>query len=220
MFSRADLARLARVSRAAVTKLCKDGAPLAAAVVGKKIDAEHPLVREWLAGKGITEVKRYAPGDAPATKRPPRAKKVAPEAEPDRRFAPVSTQAGDDIPNFEDLTVREVVIQHGSVDGFKRYVEVLVKIADFKHREMKIRQQRDELVDRDQVRNLVFPLVDVAYSRLVTDVPTALSSAIVARVEAGGDDVVREVDGMIQAANSKVLKSTKSELLRSAVLGA
>ncbi len=47
--TRAELARRKGVSRSAITQGCRDGGPLAAAVVGKRVDLDHPSVRIWLS---------------------------------------------------------------------------------------------------------------------------------------------------------------------------
>lgn len=49
--SRAELARLAGVSRMAITKACRG--PLAGAVIGRRVDLDHESVRAYLKGRGI-----------------------------------------------------------------------------------------------------------------------------------------------------------------------
>src|SRR5262245_49723484 len=48
--SRSELARIAGVSPAAITKACKG--PLAAACDGRRVDLDHPAVRAYLAATG------------------------------------------------------------------------------------------------------------------------------------------------------------------------
>ena len=116
------------------------------------------------------------------------------------------------IEDLENLTIREVVMRHGSIDGFKRFVESLKNIAEYKYREMRVQQQRGDLIERDKVSGQVFPLIDVAFSRLVSDVPASVSKLVVARAESGGPDTVRDVQGIIRDANSRVLKNVKTAL--------
>lgn len=109
-------------------------------------------------------------------------------------------------------------MRYGSVDGFKRFVDSLKNIADYKFRELRIRQQRGDLVSRDLVSGAVFPLIDVAFQRLVSDVPAAVTQQVVARVESGGDDVAADVEKIIRDANSRVLKNAKESISKLEVL--
>lgn len=221
--SKAELARWAGVSRQALTKACKPGGPLYDATDSKGVDVEHPIVREWLAGHGVEELPEVGHAAKKSTvprKKPDRAKTSKPKSADSPPMVP-TTPAGYDIKNLEELTVREVVMRYGSVDGFKRFVESLKNIAEYKHRELRVRQQRGELIERDKVAGLVFPLIEVAFSRLVSDVPESISKLVVARVEAGGPETTADVQQLIRDANSRVLKNLKQsadrlELLRDA----
>jgi len=75
-------------------------------------------------------------------------------------------------------------------------------------------QQRGDLIEREKVAGLVFPLIDVAFSRLVSDVPEAVSKMVVARCEAGGPETTADVMQLIRDANSRVLKNMKQSAAR------
>ena len=198
--------------------------PLADAVVKGKINVEHPLVREWLATHGCHNLPPPSGAVAtkpakPAAKSKPRPKARAKRAPPEAPTAPLPDNiAGYAIEELEHLTVREVVMRYGSLDGFKRFVDSLKGIAEYKYREIRIQQQRGDLVERDRVAGAVFPLIDLAFSRLVSDVPDALAQLIVARVESGGDDTVRDVQQLIRDANSRALKDAKTSISKTGVL--
>lgn len=49
LVTRAELARLKGISRAAVTSACREGGPLEGAVHGSRVDAADPAVATWLA---------------------------------------------------------------------------------------------------------------------------------------------------------------------------
>mgnify|MGYP000041206113 CR=1 FL=1 len=216
--SKAELARWAGVSRQAVTKACKPGAPLYDASGGKGVDVEHPLVREWLESHGVRDLPEPRP-DVP--------KPVKSRAKAARAKSPTSPTASPpaetgtvphELKDLEDLTVREVVMRYGSVDGFKRFVDALKNIAEYKHRELRVKQQRGELIEREKVAGLVFPMIDVAFSRLVSDVPDSVSKLVVARTESGGPDTTTDVRNLIRDANSRVLKNLKQTAARLEVL--
>lgn len=218
--SKAELARWAGVSRQAVTKACKPGAPLYDATGGKGVDVEHPLVREWLSVHGLHELPEDGASAAQTKntgKKTARAKTTQPQKAPPRaqtQTAPLPHE----LKELEDLTVREVVMRYGSVDGFKRFVDSLKNIAEYKHRELRVKQQRGDLIERDKVAGIVFPVIDVAFSRLVSDVPESVSKLIVARVESGGPETTSDVQQLIRDANSRVLKNLKQSASRMELL--
>lgn len=214
IISKAALARWAGVSRAAVTKACKG--PLFDAASSQGVNVEHPIVREWLANHGIHEL----PEPGPDKPKPKRQRKKPDQAQPEpvrparTTPPPQTTTTPYDLKDLEDLTVREVVMRYGSVDGFKRFVESLKNIAEYKHRELRVRQQRGDLIERKDVAGLVFPMIEVAFARLVSDVPESVSKMVVARVEAGGPETSADVTQLIRDANSRVLKNLKQSASR------
>jgi len=220
VISKAELARWAGVSRQAVTKACKPGALLYDATDSKGVDVEHPIVREWLSGHGVSELPepgRKADNPASSGKKTARPKTSKTKSPP----PPVQTQTAPlphELKELEDLTVREVVMRYGSVDGFKRFVDSLKNIAEYKHRELRVKQQRGDLIEREKVAGLVFPLIDVAFARLVSDVPESVSKLIVARVESGGPETTADVQQLIRDANSRVLKNLKQSASRMEIL--
>jgi hypothetical protein len=219
--SRSELARWAGVTRAATSKACKLGGPLYDATDAGGVDPAHPLVRQWLSSHGVDELpapKPTTPGPTPR-KRAPRKPKAArdPTPAPDIPEPPRDTPTPVmpyELKDLENMTVRDVVMRFGSVDGFKRFVDSLKSIAEYKHRELRVRQQRGDLVEREKVVGLVFPLIEVAFARLVSDVPDSVSKIVVARCEAGGPETTADVVQLIRDANSRVLKNMKQSAER------
>lgn len=212
LISQSELARWGNVSRNTVNKATKPGGVLYDTVVEKKIDVDHPLALQWLRDHGVVELP--AVGKQPAPKR-------------ERPKAPATAAKADDAPtealpydleDLENLTVREVVFRYGSVDGFKRFVDSLKNIAEYKHRELRVRTQRGELIERSAVAGVIFPMIDVAFARLVSDVPESVSKQVIARVEAGGPDTNADVVQLIRDANSRVLKNVKQSTSRLEIL--
>lgn len=238
LITKAALSRLAGVSRMAVTKAAKGA--LADAVVDKKINLNHSLVIEWLKSHGVKdedihlpEPKEKTTTTKPVAKKKSKKKKAAakskPGTVPDKPTpappmpaakpnpAPI-TVGGYDIDGLEDMTLREIVMRYGSIDGFKRYVDSLKSISDFNMRDMKMKTHRGELVQRDLVAGTLIPLIDVAYQRLVSDVPAAITQQIIARVESGGEDMIGDSEKIIRDAVSRVLKNTKSSIMKMEIL--
>jgi hypothetical protein len=204
MISQAELARVAGVSKQAISKLFKPGGTLCDAKRDGKVDPQHPLVVEYLATKGVHYLPKTATNaEKPATNRAP----------PDGLDALPAHMDG-----LEDLTVRQIVTTHGSIDGFKRFVEIAKKIADLRLQEIKIARERGELVDRALVKRTIFALLDVATSRLVSDVPTTATKLVMARAESGGPEAQADIEAIIRKQNSQVIKNAKTDVLRAEVL--
>ena len=191
---KAELARWCGVARSTVTRACRT--TLADACTSQGVNVDHPLVKEWLRSHGV-----HAPVSGTTGAEPAQHDTTPP--------VPAPVPMSHDLEHLEELTVREVVMRYGSVDGFKRFVDSLKSISEYKYKELRAKQQRGDLVDRQKVAGLVFPLLDVAFARLVTDVPVAVSKAVVARVESGGPDTYADVQKIIRDANSRVLKNAK-----------
>lgn len=207
IISKAELSRWAGVSRAAVTKACKSF--LSDAVLPSGVDVTHPLVRDWLRGHGVDTLPEVS---AAAKQKGSKRTRKAPARKPQPKQSvaqPTPPPAVHDLEHLEDLTIREVVMRYGSVDGFKRFVDSLKSISEYKYKELRAKQQRGDLVERHKVAGLVFPMIDVAFSRLVTDVPVAVSKSVVARVQSGGPETYTDVQKIIRDANSRVLKNVK-----------
>ena len=211
IISKAELARWGGVSRQAVSKLCKPGALLFDAASSKGVDVEHPLVVEWLGGHDVDQIPEPGQNPAAQTDQPKTSTRKKTASAPRLPTMPSPPRGVEDL---ENMTVREVVMRYGSVDGFKRFVESLKNIAEYQHRQLRVRQQRGELVERDKVAGVVFPLIEVAFSRLVSDVPEAVSKQVVARVESGGPETTADVVALIRDANSRVLKNLKQSAAR------
>ncbi|MEE8432387.1 MAG: hypothetical protein V3S16_14155 [Candidatus Desulfatibia sp.] len=216
IISRSELGRWAGVNKSTSARACKKH--LSDAVVADGVDVEHPLVRQWLSEHGVDELPPKQDASKPKGKKRVR-KKAAAKTQP-RPPPPLETQQpqAHDLDHLEDLTVREVVMRYGSVDGFKRFVDSLKSISEFKYKELRAKQQRGDLVDRQKVAGLVFPMIDVAFSRLVTDVPVAVSKSVVARVQSGGPETYIDVQKIIRDANSRVLKSVKQSAMNLEIL--
>lgn len=216
IISRAELGRWAGVNKTTSARACKK--LLADAVVGAGVDVEHPLVRQWLSARGVDRLPPE--NDAPKPKGKKRVRKKPAATTQVRQPPPVQHQQpqAHDLDHLENLTIREVVMRYGSVDGFKRFVDSLKSISEFKYKELRAKQQRGDLVDRQKVAGLVFPMIDVAFSRLVTDVPVAVSKSVVARVQSGGPETYTDVQKIIRDANSRVLKNVKQSAMNLEIL--
>lgn len=189
--SRSDLARLAGVSPAAVTKQCRPGGALAEGCVRDRVDMNAECVQKWLSG--------HAGG---TTGSAPRRKKTA--AEPTARgrktgkSPPPAADLLEDLSAYMGLTLGEIIARHGTIRELKDLLEARAKIAAIQERELGMSESRAELVDRNLVRLHVIGAFDAAHRRLLSDAVETLARRLYAACKAGesledGKRLAREV---------------------------
>lgn len=120
----------------------------------------------------------------------------------------------DDIEDLDAMTLREAVDRFGTFAGFRDVVKGLKNFADTKNAEGIAAKRSGEVIPRVAVTATVFPLIDLAFTRLVGEAPGALAEQVIARVLAGGEDLALDVEAMIRKENSGILKSCKTAMTK------
>lgn len=207
LVSRSDIAELAGVSRSALTQAVTGR--LRSACVGKgrglKIDLEHPVTQAYIDEKrrntATAKEQKAAKGTTSVPNVPP----------PGNGVVSLENETGRVI-NLEELTVREIALKYGGVAQFAPYVKALKDIADYKNKEQAHLVKRGELIERETTAAALFMLVDMAYKRLVTEMPTAIMQRLVPLIQSAGEESEREGRQMLIDAVSKILKDCKTEV--------
>tara|TARA_R110000765_G_scaffold147569_1_gene250147 strand:- start:1001 stop:1717 length:717 start_codon:yes stop_codon:yes gene_type:complete len=119
----------------------------------------------------------------------------------------------DHVDNLGSMTLREIVERFGSLPNLKDAVKAMANFADMRNKEGLAAKRRGELVSRDVLTGTLLPLVELAFRRLVSEAPVALTDQIVARVLAGGDDLRSDVEALIRLENSGILTDCKEKLV-------
>jgi hypothetical protein len=224
LVSRAEFARIAGVSGAAITKACKG--PLAKAGVGKRLDLDHAAALAYLASKDA------APPAAPSksTKRAPKPTTARPRGEPkapareashtprrDRRQA--STEAEGSPEDLEDLAeaLRPLLERFGTETRFRDWLDGLKKIEEIREKRLKNEETEAAVVRREPVKVLVFGAIDATHRRLLSDAPRTIVRRVFAMAKSGtpaeeAEGVVRELLGSIL----RPVKATAARVLRNA----
>ena len=187
LIKKSEFARLAKTKSAVITNKFKG--KNADCLIDNQVDLDHPVVIDFLKSRGVTNIP----------------------SENVVEVNPIETKE-DKIEDFEDLTLRQIVMRYGSFEGFNRYIQSIKTIAEYKNRELRNQTQRKEVVERERVATLVFSIIDIAFSRLVSDVPNAVSKLVIARCDSGGTDTPADVERIIREANSRVLKNLKEHI--------
>jgi hypothetical protein len=207
LVTRAKIAELAGVSRSSLTQAVKGR--LSPATVGKghglKVDLEHSIVQAYIAEKRRTST----PGVVPSV----------PNATPAAGNHTPGTNAPHDLENhtgrvqdLEQLTIREVALKYGGAAEFSHYVKALKNIADYKVKEQQHLIRRGELIERETTAAALFMLVDVAFKRLVAEMPESVIPQLVPLVLSSGESSGPEAKKLLTDTVSKILKDCKAEI--------
>lgn len=202
--SQSKIAIILGISRQAVQKLCKNKFKEALNEKGK-LNLWHPVIQQHKTE--IEEKRKSTAGPIP---------KENPKPKVDPPTKNINQNLGTEI-SFEDiesLTIKEVVQNYGGISGFKTYVDVQVKMTDWKLKEQKYRHLRNELIEKVPVASSLFSIVNMMLSRIVNEYPTTVTDQLFAIVK--GDKETSRIDAieLQQKTLSKIIKDGKRELIR------
>lgn len=217
---------MAGVSPAAITKACKS--TLKAAGIGKRLDLDHPAVVDYLASKGRAPTspskkapkkakkptaarprKRAAKGKAKGPKPSAAASSDGDAAEPEEDSTdPIAEQ----LERYGDLTLREIVARHGTVQGFRDWLDAAKKIADIREKDLKNQETQGRLIEREFVRTHVFGALEAGNRRLLADSPKTIARRIYAL--ARGDAPLEEAETVVREIISSQLKPVSASAAR------
>lgn len=226
LVSRSELARLARVSPAAITKACKG--QLAPACVGKRVDLDHDAVARYLAAKGAGAPPAAAPTPPKRPSKPttprPRPKKVAeaaPRSRPRKTAKPKlplpNEVDGENVEDLLKLTLLEIVERFGTKTAFKDWLTARKTIADIREKELKSDETEGRLVERELVKTHVFGAIEAGNRRLLGDSPKTIARRIYGLAKSGAP--VEEAEAVVREIISSQLKpvrTTAARVLRNA----
>ncbi len=209
--SRAELAKLASVSKAAVTKQCAKG--LGPATVGDRVDLDHPACRAWLAARGVEIPKAArAPTKQPKSdpEPPPTPTKVddGPRKRADKPTAQRPGQGDSELQfdgSAEELEqvaelLRPLLERFGTETGFRDWLLALKEIEVIREKRLGNEETEGELISRGLVRTHVFGRIEACNRRLLGDLPKTLVARVYALASTDtppevAEDVVRDLIG-------------------------
>lgn len=167
---------MAEVTQSIVTRLVNGR--LKDAIVGGKIDLDHPETIKYLAECAAERAKLPppAPGIEPA-KPPPHVRGTAARKEAQKKEAMDNLVIGgktlhtvpDNIKEFGNMTLNEVVARYGTDLAFVDWLRATKSIEDINEKRLKNAVTQGELVSRKLVRLGVLEPVEAAHLKLLTD---------------------------------------------------
>ncbi len=225
LVTRSELARIAGVSPAAITKACK--ASLSEGCVGKRVDLDHPVVVKYLRKKGVAPtsdtVSAPAARSKPTKRRPRSAKKPAgkkPPQRPPKKKSSASAASPTDVPDVTDddieayahMSLDELVERFGTATAFKDWLDSRKTIEDIRQKTLKNNEIDGRLISRDLVRAHVFGAIESGNRRLLGDSPKTIARRLYALAKNGTP--VEEAEAIVREIISSQLAPVKAQAAR------
>jgi hypothetical protein len=209
LIKKREFAELAGVTPGNITQLKKR---LGGAVVGNKIDVNHPAAKLYISQRSSRDVKIESK----------RMKQGIPSINNLSKLENKSHLPALGIPKdspkevipdeLAKLTLEEIVNNYGSLEQFSMFVVIQKNFDEFKKRNAQTRHLRGELVDRKKLGMAVFGLIKKLFDGLVNDIPKRLTEKVISIVN---NDVVNAnylIEKEYRENNSKILESCKREI--------
>jgi hypothetical protein len=210
LVSRGELARLAGVTPAAITKAAKKHFP--DACVGVRVDLDAQTVVDWLAGKGVAPtpppILDTTSPFAPTVRRPANAEHHAPE----HRESPIEEVTWDDIERYAHKSLDWLVAKFGTATVFTDWLDARKRISDIREKDLKNDAMSGRLIQRELVQTHVFSAIEEANRRLLRDASTTITRRLYAAASSGTD--LEEAEKMVREIISTQLRPVRDTAAR------
>lgn len=218
--SRAEMARRLGLSRASVTKACRPGGRLAAAVLGTGVNCLHPLAKRWLADRKARVAPPVVDADAIPVDAPD-----APDAPDDDELASGERPAGPvavpelgawldgGAPDLADLSepLTTLTERYGSAASMSAWVKSRKTLEEARKAEMLRERIAGRLIARTTVVRMV-DHVDSAFRILLSDAPRTIATRLGAADMPAATALIRDIMSQhLEAAQSHMVSSLEAD---------
>lgn len=188
---------------------------------GEWVDIAHPCYIEYLQylqhspqkrGKGS---KKGANSGATADTAPanlPAAPGLPPAPPRTVALDPRNNPLYEDIVDYMDYTLHELLRHFGSMEKFKRLVDAEKNIEDIRMRRLKRAEMEGKLIPRELVRQHVYAAIENIHVRLLNDFPRTGSKQAYSMVKAGSS--VEEIEAELLKIIQTYLRNLKNNAQR------
>jgi len=212
IISRAEFARRANVSAAAVTKACTKR--LIKAVVGKRIDAAHPDAIKYLESQKpkvdiVINGETFKPAES---KRGWDAKNE--QKKKDDQSQPI--EVPENIEEFADMSLRDIIDKFGTDVRFLDWLKATKEIEIINEKRIKNAISKNELVSRELVKFGIIDPIDSTFTKLLTDGSKTIARRATAMQDSGRsladieDFVKDQIASFIRPMKAKIKRSFKN----------
>jgi hypothetical protein len=224
--SRAEFARAAGVSKAAITKQCRPKGSLAAAAEGDRINLDHPAAQTYLAARGKAEQPARAPtkasksssAKAAAPTNPVRSgkkSKAAPTATRPEASVPPPPRvpAPKEIAELEELRLHLAPLVHrfGTARNFRDWLLSLKDIEVVVEKHLSNEEAMGRLISRELVRGQITGVLVTLCRKLLTDAPKTIARRLAGHFNASG--TVEEAEVIVRENLGSHVKPVKARIL-------
>jgi hypothetical protein len=111
------------------------------------------------------------------------------------------------------MTIRELVIEHRGLDGINQYIKMLRDLAAADERDLKTRERRLQLVEKDFIIARVLEFLNVLMKQLL-EYPGSAVDGIISLVQAEGGAARQEVARAMEDGLSKIIRGSKEQVIK------
>ena len=198
LVTKAELARMARRSKASVSNAVKR-TDLALAMVGGKINARHPAAIDFVQ-RGVEQHKKNNPHEYPDD--------YDPYAPTDEQIQETISKLPQDIRDLLDLSLRQIIKMFGTDKSMTEFLRAVKDIEAIHKMRLDTAEKEGKLVSRRLV-DLVFDMFDTMFKRLLSDGARTIAHKNYTMAMAGQSE--QDLETFVNARLSKFIKATKTK---------
>lgn len=214
IITRTEIARLAGVDQAAITRACEKENLLLNACVGKRIDKSHP--------DAIAYINRNRNKPKPPAPPPPPPHLLNINTNKDGRLSKkdkaLESMTGDEtryeIPSnmskFIDYTLGELILRFGTDVAFTDWLKSVKLIEEINKKRIENEVSEGKLITKDLVKRGVIDPINKSHRRLLTDGVKTITTKVTAMVKA--DVTEQECKNTIEDILQSFIKTAKDEM--------
>lgn len=226
LYPAARIAESCGISRQGLNKFCREKCPEAR--VGNKIDINNPVMRAYMESKNADFSRQLKPA---AERTDPQAKTPVSQSEsklamsrkgngtsnqqPRLTATENKTVEQIDISDHGNLTLNEIVAYFGSDESYRGFLDAKKKQVEIIEKELKVKKQLGELIDRELVEKMNISIIDGFTSRLLTDFCKSAPVDIRAAFESDKDNI--EIESLLRKLISLQLNPLVKQLSKEAL---
>lgn len=201
LYPASRIAEFSGLSRQYINRYCKEHCPEARS--GKKINIEHPIMRQLMESKGVDLSKELKAAESRTNRQATKpvsqsesALSASGSSRPSARQARnlddvgvVPSPAKIDVCEHGQLTLNELTAMYGDHEQYRGWLDAKKKIVEIIEREIKVKKQLGDLIDREIVKRGTISIIDGFTSRLLTDFCKSSPIDLRPAFESGKDNI-------------------------------
>lgn len=217
LVSKAEFSRRVGISDSMVSKLTQ--VQLRHAVVGKKIDVNHPHVAVYLAEHHQRELKAadLSVVKAKATKKAARTptrdiRTPLKSSKPAPIKSILQPPDNEQLAQFNDMKLSVVLKRYGTLSQFKDLLTSTKLIEEIVAKRIANAKASGDLISREHVHAHVFGAMEVILVRLIQDSPRTITARLWAAFESG--ETIEDCEIIVRDLQSSQIRGMKKEVTK------